>query len=138
MYVILGLLSAFFASLVAIFGKVGIGKIDSTLATTLRATVMLGFFLVATTVLGRWRGVNAIDDRAMLFIILTGLAGALSWFFYFAALKIGPASHVAALDRLSIIFAVILAFLFLSEKVSPLGWAGAALMAVGAVMLVKA
>ena len=135
MYIVLGLLSAFFAALVAIFGKIGISKIDTTLATTMRALVMCLFFLATATALGKWKQFGAIDSRAMLFIVLSGLAGALSWLCYFWALKMGPTSAVVALDRLSVILTVVFAAIFLSEKVTLLGWLGATLMAVGAVML---
>lgn len=137
MYILLGLLSAFAAALVAIFGKIGISGVDSTLATTIRAIVMCGFFLLATTVFGKWKGVESLEPRTWTFLVLSGLAGAASWFFYFWSLKLGPASKVAALDRLSIVFTMIFATMFLSEKITPLGWLGAALMSIGAILLVK-
>jgi transporter family protein len=137
MYIILGLLSALMAALVAIFGKIGISKVDSTLATTVRALVMCAFFLIASTALGKWKQLGTIDNHAMLFLVLSGLAGALSWLCYFWALKLGPTTAVAALDRLSVIFTVVFAALFLAEKVTPLGWLGAAMMGVGAMLLIK-
>ncbi|MEI7741994.1 MAG: EamA family transporter [bacterium] len=137
MYIILGLLSALFAALVAIFGKVGIANVDSTLATTVRAVVMCGFFVITATALGKWKGLGSLDNRAWEFLILSGLAGAASWFCYFWALKIGPSSKVAALDRLSIVFTVIFATAFLAEKITWIGWVGAALMGIGAILLVR-
>lgn len=135
MYLLFALLSAFFGGLVALFGKLGVARVDSTLATTVRAAIMFFFFLVAATVLGKWRGLSSIDARAWQFLVFSGLAGAFSWFFYFLALKLGPASRVAALDRLSLVFAVLFAVFFLKETISFWGWIGVLLMSIGAVLL---
>ncbi len=114
-WIIYGLLSALFAALVAIFGKIGLQNIDSTLATTIRAVVMAGFLVLASLSIGKFSHWNELDGRIMWFIVLSGVAGAMSWLFYFFALKAGPANGVVALDRTSVIFVIILATLFLGE-----------------------
>jgi transporter family protein len=136
-WVVAALLSAFFAALVAIFGKIGLEKVDTTLATTLRALVMAGFFVVVSTALGKFSLFSAVHGRAWLFIVLSGLAGALSWLTYFFALKTGPASAVAALDRLSVVFVVVLAIIFLGEKLDLRTAVAALLLTAGAVLLVR-
>ncbi|OGZ03816.1 MAG: hypothetical protein A2648_02580 [Candidatus Lloydbacteria bacterium RIFCSPHIGHO2_01_FULL_41_20] len=130
-------LSAFFASLVAIFAKLGLKGIDSTLATTVRAVIMAGFLLVVGIFLGKFRdfSVSSFSGKEWLLIALSGVAGAISWLFYFFALKNGSASAVTAVDKLSIIFVVILAGIFLSEAV---GWKmilGGILMVLGAILI---
>ncbi len=137
-WIIFALLSAFFASLVAIFGKVGLKNIDSTLATTIRAVVMALFLLIVSLGLSKQKLIGSIDEKTLLFIIFSGIAGALSWLFYFFALKVGPASGVAALDRLSVVFVLVLAALFLSESLTwKTGLAGALITAGAMLMVVK-
>lgn len=111
-WIIFALLSALFAALVAIFGKIGITQLDSTLATTVRAVIMAGFLVVVSITLDKARLLNTISTRPFLFIVLSGVAGALSWLCYFFALKTGPVGGVVGLDRLSVVFAVILAIFF--------------------------
>lgn len=115
MWVIFAILSAIFASLVAIFAKIGLQGIDSTLATGIRAVVMAGFFLTAITILNKWKDLPSIEGKPLLYIIFAGIAGALSWLFYFMALKSGPTTAVAALDRSSIVFVLIFSALILGE-----------------------
>ncbi len=136
-WIFYALLSAGFASLVAIFGKVGIQNVDSTLATTVRALIMGAFLLLVSVSLGKFKGfsVASFSGKEWVFIALAGVAGALSWLFYFFALKNGPAGSVAAIDRTSTIFVVLLAAVFLGEV---FGWkqgVGAALIALGAYLV---
>ncbi|HQK63888.1 MAG TPA: EamA family transporter, partial [Candidatus Staskawiczbacteria bacterium] len=91
--------SAIFAGLVAIFGKIGIANVDSTLATTVRALIMGIFLAIVSLSLGKFDSLSTLMGKPMLFIVLSGIAGALSWLCYFVALKYGPASGVAAIDR---------------------------------------
>ena len=135
-YIIFALLSAVSASLVAIFGKIGLGKIDTTLATTIRAIVMALLLLAATLVLKKW-DLSQIDNKALLYIFLAGLAGAASWLFYFLALKFGPATSVAALDRLSVVFVILFAALFLGESLTIKSILGGLLIISGALLLIK-
>lgn len=134
-WIIFAILSAIFAALVAIFGKIGMQNIDSVLGTTLRSLVMFLFLAATFVFLGKADFISTIDKKALFFIILSGVAGAISWLFYFIALKDGPASGVAAIDRLSVVFVVILAILFLGEKLSIQSVLGAALLIVGAILL---
>ena len=118
-WIIFALLSAAFAALVAILGKIGIGDVDSTLATAVRAVIMAGFLVVAALVLGKASQLSSIGGRALMFIAGSGIAGALSWLCYFLALKQGPASGTAALDRLSVVFVLLFAAMFLGEPLTP-------------------
>ena len=135
----LGLISALGAAGVAIFGSIGLGKVNSTLATTLRSAIMAAM-LVALTLATRqlqpvFRGEANLDGRAWLFIVLAALAGALSWLAYFAALQLGLASRVAALDRLSVAFVFVLGVLVLGERHSWQGWLGLALLVAGVYLI---
>jgi transporter family protein len=134
-WIVFALLSAFFASLVAIFGKIGISNIDTTLATTVRSLIMFLFLAGVSTYLGVFDKVKQLDQKALIFITLSGIAGALSWLFYFYALKKGPAAGVAALDRLSVVFVLILAILFLNQAITTKVIIGGLLLTVGAILL---
>jgi len=135
-WIILGLLSAISAALVAIFGKIGVSHLDSTLATTVRAIIMALFLVIVSLTLGKFQLIKTIDNKALLFIILAGISGALSWLFYFLALKLGPAPGVAALDRLSVVFVLIFSVLFLAEKLTLYKFLGALLITIGAILMI--
>jgi len=115
---VLALLDAFFAALVAIFAKIGLQNVDSTLATTIRTFVMMAFMLSVTIFTGKLDSISTLTRKEGMYILLSGVAGAVSWLFYFASLKIGEASKVSAVDRSSLLFVVILSILVLSEKVT--------------------
>lgn len=134
-WIIFALLSAFFAALVAIFGKVGITGIDNTLATTVRSFVMFIFLFGISAFLGVFKNIKQIDSKSLTFIVLSGISGALSWLCYFYALRTGNASAVAAIDRLSVVFVIILAAFFLTEKVTLQVAVGGILLTAGAVLL---
>ena len=134
-WTIYALLSAVFAALVAIFGKMGLKNIDSTLATTIRSIVMAVFLIITAFSLGKFNFINTIDNKALLFIILSGVAGAMSWLFYFLAIKLGPVTAVAAIDRTSIVFVFVLSVLFLSESLTVLKSIGALAIVVGAILM---
>lgn len=133
-WILYATLSAVFASLVSIFGKVGLKNVDSTLATTVRSVVMAGFLLITSLMLGKYKLLSTIDGKTFLFIALSGVAGATSWLFYFFSLKSGPVGGVAALDRLSIVFVVILAALFLGEGITWKTGVGSLLILSGAIL----
>ena len=135
-WIIFALLSAVFAALVAIFGKIGVSHTDSTLATTVRAVVMAAFLVAVSLSLGKSSLISDIDGKALTFIVLSGVAGAISWLFYFFALKYGPASGVAAIDRTSVVFVLFLSLLFLGENLSLKSALGAALVTAGAILMV--
>ena len=134
-WMLYALLSAVSAAAVAIFGKLGLKEIDSTLATTIRSLVMVTFLVFVSASLGKWSGLAALESRTLSFIAMSGIAGALSWLFYFLALKNGPAAGVAALDRLSVVFVVIFAALFLAEKLTWKTILGSLLITAGAVLM---
>lgn len=136
LWVLYGLLAGLSAAFVAIFGKLGVKGLDSTLATTVRSGIMFGFLILVSLVLRKTQFLATLDKRALLWITLSGVAGALSWLWYFLALKTGPVKGVASLDRLSVVWAILLAALFLGEG---FGWktaAGMVLIGSGAVLLV--
>lgn len=130
-------LAALFAALVAIFGKIGLSGIDATLATTVRGIIMAVFLFFTAFFLGKLSvaTVSAIPEKAWLFIALSGIAGALSWLFYFAAIQGGTTSTVVAIDKLSVVLVVILAGFFLGEGFTTVTLIGAALMTVGAILI---
>ncbi len=134
-WIVYALLAALFAALVAVLGKVGVKNVDPTLATAVRATVMMVFLVAVAIVSGKAGGLGDIDRRSFLFIVLSGLAGAASWLFYFVALRDGPASGVAALDRTSVALVFILAVMFLGEAFTWKGAIGAILVVAGAILL---
>ncbi|CNC02518.1 integral membrane protein [Yersinia frederiksenii] len=136
-WLIYALLSALTASLVAIFGKIGLQHLDANTATAVRAVVMALFLVGVVLVQGKFNLVGAVlaDKKALLFIILSGVAGALSWLFYFMAIKNGNVSQVAPIDKLSVVFAVILAFVLFGEKISLVAGLGVALITAGALMV---
>ena len=131
------LLSAVSAAFVSIFGKVGLQGIDSNVATAVRAVIMAVFLIGVVFVQGNFSHMAEVlqDKKGLLFVALSGIAGATSWLFYFLALKYGPVSKVAPIDKLSVVFVLAFAAAFLGE---PLTWktlAGGALIAGGAVLL---
>ncbi len=134
-WIIFALLAAVFAALVAILGKIGIQNIDSTLATTVRSIIMAGFLTVSALVFGKAKLLTTIDSKALLFIAASGIAGALSWLTYFIALKTGPAPGVAALDRLSVVFVLLLSAVFLAEQITWKTGLGALLITAGAILM---
>jgi transporter family protein len=129
------LLSAAFAALTAIFAKVGVEGINSDLATFLRTIVVLlslGLILLAT---GHIRHSGPIPIRSWIFLVLSGLATGASWLCYFRALKLGPATLVAPIDKLSVVLVALFSVIFLGERPSLNGWIGIALIAAGAVVI---
>ncbi len=135
-WLIYAFISAIFAALVAIFGKIGMKGIDSTLATTIRALVMFVFLFVVIIFQKKYILIGTIKQVDYVFIILAGIAGAMSWLFYFLALKTGEATKVASIDRLSIVFIMIFSLLFLGEKFSLKLLSGIILIAVGAILII--
>ena len=135
-WIIYAPLAAVFAAAVAILGKIGLKDVDSTLATTIRAVVMAIFLLGAAAILQKFSLIKTVGSQTLTFIIFSGVAGALSWLFYFLALKYGPATGVAALDRLSVVFVVILAAMFLGEAFTVKSIAGLIFLVLGAILLV--
>ncbi len=115
-YVVYAVLSAFFASLVAIFGKIGIKGVDSNLAVAIRTIIIVGFAWLIVLFQGNVGDISKISRFSWIFLILSALATGLSWLFYYKALQLGEASRVAPIDKLSVALTIILAFAFLGEK----------------------
>ena len=136
-WIIYALLSAIFASLVTIFGKIGLKDVDTNTATAIRAVIMALFLIAVILIQGKFTIVKQIiiQPTLIIFIILSGLAGALSWLFYFLALKTGKASQIVPLDRLSVIFTLILAAMFLGEKLSLKTVIGGITIVVGTILV---
>lgn len=136
-WLLYALLSALCAAAVALFVKVGLQNLDANTATAVRAVVM-ALFLVGVVVVQEKTtmiGEMLANKKALTFILLSGVAGALSWLFYFLALKSGNVAQVAPIDKLSLVFAVILAAVLLGEKISLLGGVGVAMISVGALLV---
>jgi transporter family protein len=132
-WLLYAILSALAASLVGIFGKLGVTKIDDNLATTVRSIVMSLMLIAFAAAIGAWERVAQLKSfRPMIAIVLSGAAGAASWIFYFKALSLAEVSQVAPIDKLSMPLAVLLAVLFLRERPSAINWIGIVLAAAGA------
>jgi transporter family protein len=128
-------LSAIFAALTAIFAKVGVANINSDLATFIRTCVILLTLALIVYATGQFQNPTSISPRTYLFLVLSGLATGASWLCYFRALKLGNASQVAPVDKLSVVLVAIFGALLLGEKLTLLNWLGVALIALGAVMV---
>jgi transporter family protein len=131
------MLSAVFAAMTAIFAKVGVQDIDSNLATFVRTIVILGVITAILMVTGKmdFSAIASLSRRSLLFLVLSGMATGASWLCYFRALKIGNASQVAPIDKLSVVLVAVFGAVFLGEQVSGLGWTGVALIGLGAVLV---
>lgn len=129
------LLSAVFAALTAIFAKIGIADIDSDFATLIRTLVIVLVLAAIVIGMGKTQPLDSISAKTWLFLILSGLATGASWLAYFRALKLGQASEVAPVDKLSVVLVAVFGVLFLGERLTLQGWIGVALVGVGAVVL---
>lgn len=129
------LLSAFFAGLTAILAKLGVENVNSNVATAIRTVFILLFAWAIVLWQGKGSDLAGISGRSWLFLFLSAIATAASWLFYFYALKMGAASKVGPIDKLSLVFTVILAAVILNEGLTAKVIAGTILMAVGAVLI---
>ena len=130
------LLSALFAALTAVLAKVGVEGVNPNLATAIRTTVILVFtWGIAFFTSGKadW---TALGSRTWFFLIASGLATGLSWLCYFRALQLGDVSKVAPIDKLSVALAIILALVFLGERLKVQEAIGASLIILGALVMV--
>ena len=136
MWLILALLSALFAALTSILAKVGIDGVDSNLATAVRTVVvvMMAWGMVFLT--NAQAGLSAISRKNWIFLILSGLATGASWLCYYKALQIGEASKVVPVDKLSVVFTLILAFVFLHEQFTIKSVLGCLLIGAGTLLMV--
>jgi bacterial/archaeal transporter family protein len=129
------LLSALFAGATAVLAKVGVTGVNSNLATAVRTAVVLVFAWGVVFATGQSGAVTGLSRRTWLFLVLSGIATGLSWLCYFRALQLGDASKVAPIDKLSVVFVLVFAALFLGESLTPRTLLGSALIAAGAVVL---
>jgi bacterial/archaeal transporter family protein len=134
-WVFWALLSAVFAGATALLAKVGVAGIDSNLATAIRTTVVVVFTWTIALGIEKHNAIAEIGRRSWLFLVLSGICTGLSWLCYFRALQLGPASSVAPVDKLSVVFVILGAWIFLGEQLTPLKIGGASLITIGAVIL---
>ena len=128
-------LSAVFAALTAIFAKVGVEGINSDLATLIRTAIVLVALALILLATGQFSHPGPVSSRSWLFLLLSGLGTGASWLCYFRALKLGPATLVAPIDKLSVVLVALFGVAFLGERPSLYGWIGIALIATGAVLI---
>lgn len=128
-------LSASCAALTAIFGKVGVETIDADLATLIRTIVILLLLVLILVATGEFRGAGSIPSRSYVYLALSGLATGASWTCYFRALKLGQASQVAPIDKLSVLLVALFGVAFLGERLSGANWVGIVLIAAGALLV---
>lgn len=134
-WLVYAVLSAVFAALTSILGKVGIEGVESNLGTAIRTVVVLIMAWGIVFMQGTQRKIRSVGRRNGAFLVLSGLATGASWLCFYRALQDGPASVVVPVDKLSILFTVVFAFLFLHERMSAKSWAGLALLVVGTLLL---
>jgi bacterial/archaeal transporter family protein len=129
------LLSALFAALTAIFGKLGVSEINSDLATFLRTIVVLTVSALIISARNEWQNPTHLAPKGIAFLILSGAATGLSWLCYYRALQTGPASRVAPIDKLSVVLVVIFAVAVLGERLTWKVGIGALLVSGGAALM---
>jgi transporter family protein len=128
-------LSAVFAALTAIFAKIGVQNVNSDFATFIRTIVVIVALAGILTFTGEWQSPGEIGRRTYLFLLLSGLGTGASWLCYFHALKLGDASRVAPIDKLSVVLVAIFGAVFLAENLSLLNWLGVVLIGGGAILV---
>ena len=136
MWFVFALLSAVFAALTSILAKVGIDGVNSNLATAIRTVVVLVMAWGMVFVTNTQGGLTDISKKSWLFLILSGLATGASWLCYYRALQIGEVSKVVPIDKLSVVITLVLAFVFLHERVTPKSLIGCLLIGVGTLLMV--
>ena len=136
MWIVFALLSAVFAALTSIFAKIGIDGVNSNLATAVRTVVVVVMSWLIVFITNNQSGLAQISKKSWVFLILSGLATGASWLCYYRALQLGKATEVAAVDKLSIIFTLILAFIFLHDTFTVKSLIGCALIATGPILMV--
>lgn len=136
MWLILSILSAFFAAVTSILAKIGIENVNSNLATAIRTLVVVIMSWLIVFITNAQTGIHDISNKSWLFLILSGLATGLSWLCYYAAIKSGQVSKVVAVDKASVIFTFIMAFIFLGEKFTLKSIIGAILIGIGTFIMV--
>lgn len=134
-WMVAAFLSAIFAAATSILAKIGIKDVNSNLATAIRTVVILIFAWGIVFFQGTHKELLSLNKTTVIFLVLSGIATGLSWLFYFRALQLGEASKVVPIDKLSLVLTIIMAFIFLKEKVSIQVILGAALMTIGTIII---
>ena len=136
MWWIFALLSAVFAALTSILAKVGIENVDSTLATAIRTVAVVGLSWLMVFITNTQSGISSISKKSWIFLILSGLATGASWLCYYKAIQMGDVSKVVPIDKLSVLFTLILAFIFLHEEFNVKSLIGSILITAGTLFMV--
>ncbi len=136
MWWIYALLSALFASLTAIFAKIGITGVNSNLATAIRIIIILILAWGIVLARGETKGIATLSKQNLIFLVISGIATGLSWIFYFKALQIGKVSQVAPVDKLSVALTIVLSVIFLGEALTIKTAIGAILIMAGTLVLI--
>lgn len=136
MWFVFAILSSVFAALTSILAKIGIDGVNSNLATAIRTLVVLVMAWGMVFITNTQAGIMEISKKSWLFLILSGLATGASWLCYYRALQMGNASKVVPIDKLSVVITLIMAFVFLHEKVTPKSIVGCVLIGVGTLLMV--
>ena len=135
-WLIYALLSALFASLTSILGKIGVENIESNLGTAIRTIVVLIMAWILVFATKKQRDIRKIDKMSLIFIVLSGIATGASWLCYYRALQEGLASVVVPIDKLSILVTILFAYIFLKEKLSKKSILGLILIVTGTLLLI--
>lgn len=136
MWWIFALLSAVFAALTSILAKVGIEDVDSTLATAIRTVAVVGMSWLMVFITNAQSGISSISKKSWIFLILSGLATGASWLCYYKAIQMGDVSKVVPIDKLSVLFTLMLAFIFLHEEFNVKSLIGSILITAGTLFMV--
>ena len=136
MWWLFALLSAVFAALTSILAKVGIENVDSTLATAIRTVAVVGMSWLMVFITNTQSGTSSISKKSWIFLILSGLATGASWLCYYKAIQMGDVSKVVPIDKLSVLFTLVLAFVFLHEEFNTKSLIGSILITAGTLVMV--
>lgn len=135
-WLVYALISALFAAVTAIFAKLGLKEVDSDLATAIRTAMVLVITWALLFFKNKAPGISNLSKNNWIFLALSAVATGLSWIFYYRALQAGKVSEVSAIDKGSIVFTILLSFIFLKEPLSVKLLAGAALITAGMIIIV--
>ena len=135
-WVLFAIGSAFFAGLTAVLGKIGVAGINSNLATLIRTVVIFAVTAGIVTLRNEWRPTAPISTTTWTFLVLSGIATGLSWLCYYRALQLGPVTRVAPIDKLSVVFAIVLGILFVGEKLTLPIVVGGLLIVAGSIVMI--
>ena len=136
MWWLFALLSAVFAALTSLLAKVGIENVDSTLATAIRTVAVVGMSWLMVFITNTQSGISSISKKSWIFLILSGLATGASWLCYYKAIQMGDVSKVVPIDKLSVLFTLVLAFVFLHEEFNTKSLIGSILITAGTLVMV--